>query len=61
MTTQEFSKLQEELTKNFNAILQQQHKALYLAVGVLMHLMWGGSQMHKKKNNWDDLIVNSSP
>ena len=49
MTTQEFSKLQEELTKNFNAILQQQHKALYLAVGVLMHLMWGGSQMHKKK------------
>lgn len=26
MTTQEFSKLQEELTKNFNAILQQQQQ-----------------------------------
>ena len=51
-STQEFSKLQEELTKNFNVILQQQQqafKALYLAVGVLMHLMWGGLQVHKKK------------
>lgn len=26
MTTQEFSKLQEELTKNFNVILQQQQQ-----------------------------------
>ena len=33
MTTQEFSKLQEELTKNFNAILQQQQQGSLSSCG----------------------------
>ena len=51
MTTQEFSKLQEELTKNLNAILQQQQQGSLSGYGCFDTLDVGWIAGAQKKAN----------